>query len=238
MNENEHKMTQEEAEKKVAEMFAAASAARKAPKKSRRSYDDISAHDITADNSAETPSALLAAAKAAPNLLRGRLKSDDSDLSGTDGQKLSHKDAEKKVAEILALTDTAESRDNSSLYFDEILPSSGTDEKKLSPQEAEEKIAEILTLASNSQKIKEKGTLSSLVFELTVLELLSFFLFFASMSSGVPGPLTPIAILLPVIVGIGIRVFRQQLTLREAVSNCKPHLILCAFFYICLLFSV
>ena len=238
MNENEHKMTQEEAEKKVAEMFAAASAARKAPKKSRRSNSDISVQDHTADNNGNDPSALLAAAKAAPRLLRDRIKSGDSDGSGADEPKLSHRDAEKKVAEILAHTDTAENKDSSSLYFDEILPSSGTDEKKLSPQEAEEKIAEILTLASNSQKSKEKGTLSSLVFELTGLELLSFFLFFASMPSGVPGPLTPIAILLPVIAGIGIRIFRRQLTLREAVSNCKPHLILCAFFYICLLFSV
>ena len=230
----ENKLTQEEAERKVAEMFAAASAARKAPKKNRRSDDAAAGAEDTSD---EQPSALLAAAKAAPKLFRDRIKSED--ISDADEPKLSHREAEKKIAEILANTDTSGSKNDSSVNSGETLSAAEQSENTLTPQEAEEKIAEIFALAGNSQKNSKKMSgISGIAYELTVLELLSFSLFLASMASGGPGPFTLIAILLPVIVGVGDRVLRKQYSLLEALSKCKPHIILSALFYICLLLSV
>ena len=46
------------------------------------------------------------------------------------------------------------------------------------------------------------------------------------------------AVLLPVIVGIGYRVVKQQIPLLEAISKCKLHIGATVFFFICIIFSV
>jgi hypothetical protein len=111
-------------------------------------------------------------------------------------------------------------------------------EQELTREEAEEKIANVFAAASAGKTHKSGAGTSGFGLELALLESLSFFLFIASMRSGIPGPFSPVAIFLPVIFGVAYRMVSKQLNLLEALSKCKPHIFISVFFYICLLVSI
>ena len=179
----EHKMTAQEAEDKVAEMFASARSKRDKKYDVRRhSEADVSFHN-----------------------------------------------PENEISELYALAGGSkkDSADEESL---------SADAAELSPEEAEMKVDMIFAeaLASETQT---KGS-SIPAGEVAVLAFFSFFLFLFSMSSGSPGPLSLIAILLPVLFGMGYRVLKKRMSLREAASKCRIHIFITVFFYICVLLSV
>lgn len=206
--DSEHKMSRQEAEDKVAEMFAAAKTQTKqSKKKESRSESDYEADFEAAERayfsgeSLEEPAGLFS--RETFSKLRGRNKEDDMQ-------------SEEAVS------------------IDELVG------QELTPEEAEDKVAKMFAVASaKSPRLKSKGAGSSgLGLELAILESLSLFLFIASMSSGVPGPMTPAVILMPVPLGVGYRMLTQQMNLLEALSKCKAHIFIAAFFYLCLLLSI
>ena len=109
---------------------------------------------------------------------------------------------------------------------------------KDSLSEAEERAAAILSFEGSSKEgVKHKSGAAYLAIELLILEIIAFILFFATYSSESLGGLGLIAMLMPAIVGILIRMFRDQLSLMEAVSKCKFHIILSCFFLVCVMLS-
>ncbi|MBR6967396.1 MAG: hypothetical protein IKH78_02585 [Ruminococcus sp.] len=109
------------------------------------------------------------------------------------------------------------------------------EERELTP---EEKVAEMFALAGEPKRKKKSGTgLSSLGAEVFILEFISVFIYFLSLRASVPDLVVLLAVLMPVIVGIGVRVLKQQLTLKEAVSKCKLHIALTSFFLLCIILS-
>ena len=111
--------------------------------------------------------------------------------------------------------------------------SSELTEGKLSSEEAEKKITEMLTLASAHNNDKpQKSRYSVKTMEVIVLTVIAVIFFAITMDSGLPGPLSPVAILLPTLFGIGYRYFKQHLPIRKAVSESIPHIIISAVFLI------
>lgn len=104
--------------------------------------------------------------------------------------------------------------------------------------EAAEKAAEIFARAGTEEKAAGKSALSSLVTELVILEIISLIIFIFSLVNDLPGVLSLFAVFMPVIAGIGYRVLGRQLSLQEAVSKCRPHIILSCLFFVCALLSV
>jgi len=203
-NENfasdEQKLSREEAEAKVAEMFAAAKTSSKRDKKKEKS----AAHE--------------------------------EELSAPEQESSYEEDDEESPGLFsLASLNKLRKQDDS----DDTFGLSELTEQKLTPEEAEEKIASVFAAASAKNPNKSKGSSTSAFgLELALLESLSFFLFIASMRSGIPGAFSPVAIFLPVILGVGYRMICHQFSLLEALSKCKPHIFISAFFYLCLLISI
>lgn len=104
--------------------------------------------------------------------------------------------------------------------------------------EAEEKAAAILEFeGSHKAGVEQKSSAAYLAVELLVLEIIAFLLFFATFRSEEWGGVGLIAMLMPAIVGILMRMFRDQLSLKEAVSKCKFHIFLSLFFLICVMLT-
>ncbi len=116
--------------------------------------------------------------------------------------------------------------------------SSLSDGTKDSSNEAMEKAAEIFAIAGAQEKSSKKNGLSSLVKELVILEFISLIIFIFSLANDLPGGLSLFAVFMPVIAGIGYRMFFRQLSLQEAVSKCRPHIVLSCLFFLCALLSV
>ena len=105
-------------------------------------------------------------------------------------------------------------------------------------QKAEENAAAILSFEGSSKEgVKHKSGAAYLAIELLVLEIIAFILFFATYRSESFGGFGLIAMLMPIIVGILMRMFKDQLSLKEAVSKCKFHIILSCFFLVCIMLS-
>ena len=111
------------------------------------------------------------------------------------------------------------------------------EEKAELPMTAEEKVAEMLAMAdSGKHRKKNKGfSLSSVAAEVLILEFISVFVYFLSLRVHIPDSIVLLAVLMPVIVGIGARMAKQQLTLREAASKCRLHIILTCFVLVCII---
>lgn len=119
------------------------------------------------------------------------------------------------------------------LHSDVAALSSELTEGKLSSDEAEKKITEMLTLASSQNKDNtKKSTYSPKAMEVIVITLASIILFLITMDSGLPGPFSPVAILLPALFGVGYRYFSKHLPIRKAVAESIPHIIISALFLI------
>lgn len=104
--------------------------------------------------------------------------------------------------------------------------------------EAEEKAAAILEFdGSHKAGVEQKSSAAYLAVELLVLEIIAFLLFFATFRSEEWGGVGLIAMLMPAIVGILMRMFRDQLSLKEAVSKCKFHIFLSLFFLVCVMLT-
>ena len=200
-----HKLTQQEAEAKVVEMFAAASAQRKTKKKkSRSSFDDTEF------------------------------------ISELPAKKLTRQEAEEKVSEMFSASKNEHTDVDNSLSSEKVLSINELTEREFTPEEAEEEIAKLFAFesAKNGRKKSKWNNAPGIGSEIAALEFISIFLFLFSMRSGTPGTFSLIAILLPVIAGIGYRLIWQKLSLIEAASRCKPHMFISACFYICVILSV
>ena len=91
----------------------------------------------------------------------------------------------------------------------------------------------MLTLASSQNKDNtKKSTYSPKAMEVIVITLASIILFLITMDSGLPGPFSPVAILMPALVGVGYRYFSKHLPIRKAVAESIPHIIISALFLI------
>ena len=111
-------------------------------------------------------------------------------------------------------------------------------EGRLSSEEAEKKITEMLTLASSQNTGKEpKSRYSLKTLEVILLTVVSVLIFIITTDSGLPGPLSPVAIFLPALAGIGYRYFKMQLPIRKAVSESIPHIIISALFLMIVLLA-
>ena len=108
---------------------------------------------------------------------------------------------------------------------------------KLSSEEAEEKISQLLTDAKNPNAKTSRSNISAKGIELIIVTVVSIILFIITMDSGLPGPLSPIAILLPALFGIGYRLFKKQLPLKKSVSESIPHIILSVIFMAVVIFA-
>ncbi|MBR0512393.1 MAG: hypothetical protein IJJ81_07475 [Ruminococcus sp.] len=111
------------------------------------------------------------------------------------------------------------------------------DGKTASLKEAENQAAAILAFDGSKSSGKEKSPVSYLAVEIIALEFLAFFLFFVTYSSEDFGGLGLIAMLLPPIIGILYRMFRYQLSLKEAFMKCRIHIVISCFFLVCIMLS-
>ncbi|MBR6394248.1 MAG: hypothetical protein IKS13_05460 [Ruminococcus sp.] len=198
----EQKLTPEEAEKKVAEMFALASPSNKNDKKKKK--------EKASSNETFTPY---------------NLPETQASLSKTDNYSTSKKEPKSKKEDIVN---------------EKVMSLTKLTESELKPDEAEKKIAELFAVASTQNPhSKSKGSnLSDTSLEIIILELISILLFAAARNSDTLWVFSPVAIFLPVLLGIGYRIYRYQYTLKEAASRCKLHMVISAFFYICVILSV
>ena len=104
--------------------------------------------------------------------------------------------------------------------------------------EAKDKAAAILSFEGGSKEdIKHKNGAAYLALELIILEIIAFMLFFATFRSEEWGGVGLIAMLMPAIVGILMRMFKDQLSLKESVSKCKLHIGLSCLFLVCIMLS-
>ena len=201
-NSSGQKMSSEEAAAKVEEMFAQARAQSAGKKKKRGS------------SSAEEAPASFELPETAPEPSEAEEKSTGI-FTGTKEKKESAKTKDERLqSDVAAL-------------------SAELTEGRLSSEEAEKKISEMLTLASSQNQKKTKNSAySPKTVEVIVLTVIAVLLFVITMDSGLPGPLSPVAILLPALFGIGYRYFKKQLPIRKAVSESIPHIIISAVFMI------
>lgn len=104
--------------------------------------------------------------------------------------------------------------------------------------EAQDKAAAILSFEGGKKEgVKHRNGAAYLALELIILEIIAFILFFATFRSEDWGGLGLIALLMPAIVGILMRMFKDQLSFKEAVMKCKPHIGLSCFFLVCVMLS-
>ena len=105
-------------------------------------------------------------------------------------------------------------------------------------KEAEDKAAAILSFEPSSVKsAKKTGDTVNVGMEVLVLEAIALLFFFLCMKAGLDGAAL-IAVLMPAIYGILSRMLFRQLTLREAVSKSKFHILMTAVLLICIIASV
>ncbi|WP_028518410.1 DUF4405 domain-containing protein [Ruminococcus flavefaciens] len=201
-NSSGQKMSSEEAAAKVEEMFAQARAQSASKKKK---------HGSSSDEETPDPFEL-------PDINSEPYETEEKSTGIFTGTR------EKK--------ESAKTRDER-LQSDVAALSSELTDGKLSSEEAEKKITEMLTLASAHNNDKpQKSRYSVKTMEVIVLTVVAVIFFAITMDSGLPGPLSPVAILLPALFGIGYRYFKQQLPIRKAVSESIPHIIISAVFMI------
>ena len=134
---------------------------------------------------------------------------------------------------------TEEITDMAEAVSDEVLeaPEGSAEKEKL--ETADKKLTELFAYAdAEKMSAGKKNSLSLLVREVMILEIISMVLFFICMAAELPGPLSFFAVLLPVIWGIGYRVYSKDMPLREAISKCKLHIVFFCFFFVCILLSV
>lgn len=231
--EDEQLRKKREAEERVAKMFANAKTQSKRPKKksSSMTYSDVPI--------ASRPAVRKEAVKAETEEPLGETihesvaPSAETPTISDKQEKL--REAEEKVAKMFAESSTSGKRDMKSLCS---LPPAETAEQQEKNKTAEDKLAEIFAAAEAQKNSSKKGRFGSLVTEILILEVVSLFLFFITMNKEAPSFFSLFTVLLPVIVGIGYRVLKQQLTLLEAISRCKLHIAATVFFFLCIIFSV
>lgn len=132
--------------------------------------------------------------------------------------------------------------DNAIASLDPRLKSAINGEENETPKdsltEAQDKAAAILSFEGGKKEgVKHRNGAAYLALELIILEIIAFILFFATFRSEDWGGLGLIALLMPAIVGILMRMFKDQLSFKEAVMKCKPHIGLSCFFLVCVMLS-
>lgn len=234
--EDEQMRKKREAEEKVAKMFASAKTPNKRAKKkaSGMTYSDVPI----------APKAAVQKAAAKTEELRHVSEKTEENSAPSEGvptaddavsgeEKL--RAAEEKVAKMFADASISDKRDIKSLCS---LPSAESPEQQEKNKTAEDKLEKIFAAAEVEKASSKKSSFSALVTEIFVLEFISLLLFFITMRSEMASGISLIAVLLPVIVGVGYRVLKQQLTLLEAISGCKLHIGVTCFFFLCIILSV
>ena len=225
-----------EAEERVAKMFAnAKTQSNRAKKKgSSMTYSDVPIALRTAVHK-ETENAenekLLSEIKQGS----ASVSSESTIVSDAVDKQEKLREAEEKVAKMFAESSTSGKMNLKSLCS---LPPAETAEQQEKNKIAEDRLAEIFAAAEAQKNSSKKGSFGSVVTEIVILESISLFLFFITMNAESPSFLSLFAVLLPVIVGIGYRVVKQQIPLLEAISKCKLHIGATVFFFICIIFSV
>lgn len=190
--------SRQEALDKVNEMFAAARAAGKQPKKKKT---------VSAPEKEATENVPLFSAK--PE------------------KKESYQEAVDKVTEMLAVPKNTNKPDPSEKSeTSEGAEVQDGAEQADSRQEAVDRVAEMFdkAIAANGKRKKSSSDMSSASMEIIVLEVISILFFIFSMNSSLPEVVSLIAVFMPAIVGIFSRMLLQQLTLKDAVSKCKLHI--------------
>lgn len=228
--EDEQLRKKREAEERVAKMFANAKTQSKRPNKksSSMTYSDV-----------PLPAVKKETVRTETEELSGEINQKSAELSAeapTEADKQEKlREAEEKVAKMFAESSTSGKLDMKSLCS---LPPAETAEQQEKNKIAEDRLAEIFAAAEATKNSSKKGRFGSLVTEIVILEFISLFLFFITMNKESPSFFSLFAVLLPVIVGIGYRVVKQQLPLLEAISRCKLHIGATVFFFLCIIFSI
>ncbi|MCR4793843.1 MAG: hypothetical protein K5898_01420 [Ruminococcus sp.] len=157
-------------------------------------------------------------------------------------ESITPQEAEKKAAGSFA--DTKEKKESAKareqrLSADVAMLSTQLTEGELSSEEAQKKVTEMLALASskNSDNNSKKYSFSPKVMEVIVLTIVAVILYIITMDSGLPGPLSPVAIFFPALAGIGYRLLKKQIPVRKAASECIPHIIISAVFLIIIILA-
>lgn len=104
--------------------------------------------------------------------------------------------------------------------------------------EAEQKAAAILNFDSSISSGKPKSSSVYLGVEIIILEVIAFFLFFVTFHSETLGGISIFAMLLPAIFGILYRMFRHQISFKDAVMKCRLHIGISCLFLVCVMLSV
>ena len=232
-DEDEQLRKKREAEEKVAKMFASAKTPNKRAKKkgSGMTYSDVPV---------ASKAAVQKTAAQTEELKPGSEKKEENAAPSEEAPAVPDKEeklkaAEEKIGKMFAEASISNKRDIKSLCS---LPSAESPEQQEKNKTAEDKLEKIFAAAEVEKESLKKSSFSSLVTEIFVLEFISLVLFFITMRSEMASGISLIAVLLPVIVGVGYRVVKQQLTLLEAVSRCKLHIGVTCFFFLCIIFSV
>lgn len=230
--EDEQLRRKREAEDRVAKMFASAKTPSKRGKKkgSSMTYSDVS---IASKASVQKAAAKTEELKpVSEKKQENAAPSEEAPTAPDNEEKL--KAAEEKIGKMFADASISDKRDIKSLCS---LPSAETDEQQEKNRNAAARLEEIFSAAEAERNSLHKDSFASLVMEVVVLEAVSLVLFFITMHYEMD-VLSLFAVLLPAIAGIGYRVVKQQLTLKEAVSKCKLHIAATAFIFICIIASV
>jgi polyhydroxyalkanoate synthesis regulator phasin len=139
--------------------------------------------------------------------------------------------AEQKADELFtSAKKTSATKKSETLSSDVASLSEELNKGKLTSEEAEKKISQLLTDAKNPNVKADNKNISAKSIELIIVLVAAVILFVITLDSGLPGPLSPIAILLPALFGIGYRLFKKQLPLNKSVSESIPHIILSGIF--------
>ena len=242
-----------EAEEKVAAMFASAKSQTKRPGKRRSSTasNEIlpsSGADLFMDSSKRSEKKVTEIL-ASKNLPKSDAETEEKSIfsdevlfpESPDEPTDKVKDAEEKVAAMFASARSAANSDRkmiSNLFPGELPAPSDDTEKNDKIREAEKKLDELLASSGYQDDAQKKSkSFALLVWEIIALEFFSILLFILTMNSEMQG-LSLFAILMPALVGIGYRIIKKQLSLREAASECKLHIIISCFFFLCVILSV
>ena len=233
--EDEQLRRKREAEEKVAKMFASAKTPNKRAKKkgSSMTYSDVPiALKTTVQKTAEKTEELNPVSEKQKEETAVTAETPTADDAVSGEEKL--RAAEEKVEKLFAEASISEKRDIKSLCS---LPPAETAEQQEKNRNAEARLEEIFSAAAAEKDSLNKDSFSSLVMEVVILEAVSLVLFFITMHYEMDA-ISLLAVLLPVIAGIGYRVVRRQFTLKEAASKCKLHIAVTIFFFICIIASV
>ncbi|MBR4626338.1 MAG: hypothetical protein IKO47_01290 [Ruminococcus sp.] len=202
--------------------------------------DKDSGQTISRQEAEDRVAAMLNSARSARKPARREKRSQPRviDLPQPVLREIEHTSDKDSIKPVLPAEEAVSAEKTSDETIEEISVHSEIPDHELTPEEAEEKVAEMLAVAQTSKRSSKSRGMSGEASEIILLELISFSLFFICIKSRKLLDFAPAAIFLPVIIGIGYRLVFRQLTLKEAASRCKPHMILSAFFYLMLLLSV